>query len=149
MQVYLLKDLPGKGKKGEIINVNDGYGRNFIIKNKIGALADNSVRSQVQSKGESQAYHTEQDIKAIKETIARLSATSVTIQMPAGQGGKLFGSITTAEIAAHLEGFSIDKKNILFTEPIKVAGTYKIKVKFPHSLEGFFTLIVEAKASKH
>ena len=142
MQVYLLKDLPGKGKKGDIINVNDGYARNFIIKNKIGTAVDNSILNKVESQKQSQSFHLEQEIKAIKEQAARLSQTTVTIQVAAGQGGKIFGSVTSAEIAAKVD---LDKKNIMLPEPIKALGAYKIKTKFAHGIEGAINLIVEAK----
>ena len=142
MQVYLLKDLPGKGKAGDIINVNDGYGRNFIIKNKIGTMVDNAVLNKVQSLKESQSFHTQQEIAKIKESIKKLEETTVTIQLASGQGGKLFGSVTSADIS---EKINIDKKQIVLAEPIKAVGAYKIKVKFAHGLEGAFNLKVEAK----
>lgn len=142
MQVYLLKDLAGKGKKGEIISVSDGYAKNFIIKNKIGTVVDSGVLSKVNAAKQSNQFHTEQEIKALKETVAKLADTTVTIQVPAGQGGKLFGAVTAADLAGRVE---IDKKNIHLPEPIKAIGSYKIKVKFAHGIDGAFNLIVEAK----
>ena len=147
MQVYLLKDLPGKGKKGDIINVNDGYGRNYIIKNKIGTTVDNSVLNKIQAQKTSEAYHTDQEIKAIKAVVARLGETAVKIEVPVGTGGKMFGSVTAADLAARLtaSGFEIDKKQLLLAEPIKTVGSYRIKVKFAHSIDGVFNLKVEEK----
>ena len=142
MQVYLLKDLPGKGKKGDIINVNDGYGRNFIIKNKIGTMVDNSVLARVQAQKSSEAFHNAEEIKALKEKVAEIEKTVVTIAVSAGVSGKLFGAVTASDIASKL---GIDKKNIHLPEPIKAVGSYKIKVKFSHSIEGAFSLVVEAK----
>ena len=144
MQVYLLKDLPGKGKAGEIINVNDGYGRNFIIRNGIGKAVDNSIRTQVAARQSSGEFHKAQEIEEIKGVIARLALAKVVIAVKVGANGKLFGSVTSNEIAAELSraGFVVDKKNIVLGEPVKSIGSYKIKVKFNHSLEGFFTLEV-------
>jgi len=147
MRIYLLKDLPGKGKKGDIIDVNDGYGRNFVIKNKYGQIVDNSILAKIESQKSAKNFHTGEDIKRIKDVIGRLEKITVSINAPMGANGKMFGSITSTDIASGLskEGFDIDKRNIVLTEPIKNSGSYKIKVKFSHSLEGSFNLLVEAK----
>ena len=136
MQIFLIKDLPGKGKKGEIINVNDGYGKNFLIKNGIGRAVDNSVRSCVQAKQDSQAYHKAEEVAAIKELCKKLENANIRLAVKVGENGKLFGSVTGQEIANELnrQGFKIDKKNLVF-EPIKSIGTYKIKIKFAYSIE--------------
>ena len=142
MQVYLLKDLAGKGKKGEIINVNDGYGHNYIIKNNIGTIVDNNILNKVAGQKASQAYHTEREIKAMKEQVAKIEKDMVTIAAPMGTSGKLFGAVTTADIARKV---GIDKKHIILPEPIKAVGTYKVKVRFSHGIEGAINLIVEGK----
>jgi len=149
MQIYLIKDLPGKGKAGEIITVNDGYGRNFVIKNGFGRIVDNAVLSQVKAKQDSNAFHRAEEIAAIKDTIARLEETTVKISVKAGSNGKMFGSVTGQEIAAELGkiGFNIEKKNLVF-ETIKEIGSYKVKVKFNHGLVGNFDLeVVNANAN--
>ena len=143
MQVYLLKDLPGKGRAGEIINVNDGYGRNFIIKNGVGRAVDNAVLTHVRAQKESSAFHKGEEVGAIKAVIARLGDAKVTIPARIGGGGKMFGTITSVEIAAALGklGILVDKKNLVF-DTIKEAGEYIIKVKFNHGLSGKFILEV-------
>jgi len=145
MQVYLLKDLPGKGKAGEIINVNDGYGKNFIIKNKIGTAVDKSVLARVKEKNDSDSFRIAEEKKEIQAIIAELKGTHIKITAKVGDGGKMFGSITSAEIATALseKGFNIDKRNIALSEPIKVVGTYNIKVKFTYTMEGEFKLTIE------
>ena len=145
MQIYLLKDLKGKGKAGEIISVNDGFGRNYIIKNGIGKAVDNSVRTQVQAKADSDAFHKKTEIEAIKGIIQRLGSADVEISVKIGANGKLFGSVTSLEISVQLKslGFDVDKKSIVLIEPIRAVGTYKIKVKFNHGLEGYFNLTVK------
>jgi len=137
VQIFLLKDLPGKGKKGEIINVNDGYGKNFLIKNGIGKPVDNSVRTQVEARTQSTAFHKAEEIAAIKELCKKLENARVKLAVKVGENGKMFGSVTGQEIAHELDkqGYNkVDKKNLVF-DPIKGLGTYKIKVKFAYSLE--------------
>jgi len=144
MQVYLTKDLPGKGKAGEIINVNDGYGRNFVLKNGYGRVVDNAIKTQVQASKESNAFHKGEEIKAIKEIIEKLKTITVSIDAKVGAGGKMFGGITGHEIAEGLlkQGITVDRKNLVF-EQIKTVGEYIIKVKFNHCLSGEFKLLVK------
>ena len=139
MQVYLLKDVPGKGKAGEVITVNDGYGRNFLVKQGMARVADSGVLSSVKAKADSQSFHKEQEIQAIKDVIKRLETAVVALSVKKGANGKVFGSITGEQIAAGLKalGFDIDKKNLVF-DTIKDVGEYKIKVKFNHGLSGGF-----------
>jgi len=141
MQIYLLKDLPGKGRAGEIINVNDGYGRNFLIKNKIGKAADNAIRAEVKSRQDSETFHKQEDIKATRDLAAKLEAQTVIVRASVGANGKMFGSVTSAEIAAQL---GIDKKFVHLPEPIKSTGTYKIKCKFAYGIEASVNLEVTA-----
>jgi len=144
MKVYLIKDLPGKGKKGDIIDVNDGYGKNFVIKNKYGTVVDNNVLSKIASQKAAGDFHKAEEIKAIKEVIAKLAEVEVRFSVPVGETGKMFGSVTSTEIAEKLTEFKIDKKNIVM-DPIKTVGVYKVRIKFPHQLEGSVKVIVEAK----
>jgi len=141
MQVYLLKDLPGKGKKGEIISVNDGYGRNFIIKNKVGTVVDAAVLNQVKARQESENFRKQEEIKAAKALAAKLEATPVIVKVKLGEGGKMFGSVTSAEIATQL---GIDKKFIQLAEPIKAVGTYKVKCKLSHGIDAVINVEVTA-----
>ena len=144
MQIFLIRDLPGKGKSGEIITVNDGYARNFVIKNGFGKPVDNATLAHVKEKQASDAFRKATEITAIKETIAKLEKTVVKLTAKVGTTGKLFGSVTGQEVAVELGklGFNVDKKNLVM-EPIKELGSYKIKVKFNHSLTGHFTLEVK------
>lgn len=141
MQVFLLKDLPGKGKKGEIINVNDGYGHNYIIKNGIGKAVDAATLNQVKAKQVSDSFHKQEEIKATRALAEKLEAGSVVVKVAVGANGKMFGSVTSAEIAAQL---GIDKRFVQLVEPIKTVGTYKIKCKLPHGIEA--SVNVEVKA---
>ena len=147
MQVFLLKDVPGKGSRGEIINVNDGYGKNYLIKNGLGKPVDNAVLSQVNSQKQSQDFHRQQEVDDLKDICKRLESVTLTLTCKIGAGGKMFGGVTGAEISESLkkQGFDIDKKNLVF-EPIKSIGEYIVKVKFNYGLISKFTLqIVEGK----
>lgn len=141
MQIYLLKDLPGKGRAGEIINVNDGYGHNFLIKNKIGTAVDNAILARVKSQRESETFHKQEDIKATRELAEKLEGKMVVLRASVGANGKMFGSVTNAEIAASL---GIDKKFVHLTEPIKSVGTYTIKCKLSYGIEANVNVEVTA-----
>jgi len=147
MKIILTEDVKGHGKKGAIIEVKDGFGKNYLIKNGLGRTVDNAILSNVQAREKSQDFHKQQEINQIKETIVQLQSTTVTVNCKVGAGGKMFGGITGAEIAGLLksEGFDIDKKSLVF-DAIKEIGEYKIKYKFNHGLIGQFTLkVMEGK----
>lgn len=145
MQIYLLKDLKGHGKAGDIVNLHEGYAKNFVLKNKIGKVVDNAVLSDIKAKNDSVNFKNQTEIAAIKELIAKLKNTTVTLRGKVGANGKLFGSITTAEVADALaeQGIAIDKRHIEFNAPIKATGTYNVNIKFNHNLSGAVTLMVE------
>ncbi|MCL2587384.1 MAG: 50S ribosomal protein L9 [Firmicutes bacterium] len=145
MQIYLLKDLPGKGKAGDIINVNDGYGKNYLVKNKIGQIVTPEILSKVRAKNESDSFHLNEQKAAISAVIKRLGETIIYVTAKVGDG-KLFGAVTGNEIAKALNaaGFEIEKKNIALPEPIKALGEYKLVVHFPHGMRGEFKLHVIA-----
>lgn len=150
MQIYLLKDLKGHGKAGDIVNLNDGYARNFVIKNKIGKPVDNAVLSEIKAKADSAAFKNQTEIAAIKAQIEQLKQTPVTLHCKVGANQKLFGSITGAEISAALaeRGVIVDKRLISITEPIKTTGTYNVTVKYNHQLTGAITVHVEELNAK-
>ena len=145
MQIYLIKDLKGHGKAGEIVNLNDGYAKNFVIKNKIGKPVDNAVLSEMKAKADSASFKSQTEIAAIKEQIEKLKQTPVTIYGKVGTNQKLFGSITATEIADALaaKGITLDKRLIVIPEPIKATGSYNITIKYNHQLTGNLTVNVE------
>lgn len=148
MQVYLLKDLPGKGKAGEIINVNDGYGRNFVLRNGIGRVADNSIVTQVNSKKQSSDFHRQEEIAAIKKICERVKDVHIAVSVKVGTNGRMFGAVTGQEIAAELKKFDldVDKKNLVVPQ-IKEPGSYSVRVKFNYGLTADFTLEVNGNAN--
>ena len=134
MKVILLADVKGQGKKNDIINVNDGYGKNFLIKNGLAAPATiDAVNKAEAFKAKEARIREEQRQKALADA-KKLSSVVVNITANHGEQGRIFGSITSKEIAEQLvaQGYEVDKKNIVLKEPIKTVGKYTLSVKlFP------------------
>ena len=132
MQVILLQDVNKLGKKGDVVKVNDGYARNFILPKKLGLeateknLKDLAIQKAEEEKRQQEIY--EEAVALGKE----LESKKVTLQIKGGEGGKTFGSITAKEISQGLKdqtGIEIDKKKLVLADAIKTAGTFKVGVK--------------------
>ena len=132
MKVILLKDVKATGKAGEIIEVADGYARNCIIKKGLGEEATPVKINSLNIKNKSIEFHKNEEIKALKEQAKNLNGKKVTLKIKCGENGKIFGSVTSKEIAESLLelGFTVDKKKVLLKDPIKNLGTYTVEVKF-------------------
>ena len=131
MKVYLLQDVKGKGKKGDIINVSDGYARNFLFPKKMAVEVNAKVLSEKKTKDESLAYHKEQELLAANEIAERLKGKFVELKAKSGADGRLFGSITAKEIANAVNmqyNVNIDKRKIEAPQ-IKTFGKFDFKVK--------------------
>ena len=131
MEVIFLKDVKGSGKKGEIKNVSDGYAKNFLIKNGLAIVASAGAKGEVKGKNEAKQYHYEQDKIKSQEQATQMQKQSVTIPVKVGENGKIFGSITSKEIAdAYAKlGFEFDKRKVVLNEPIRTLGTYLVDIK--------------------
>ena len=132
MKVILLEDVKALGKKGQIVDVNDGYARNFIFKKKLGLEATptnlNNLKLQ-KANDEKIAKEILEKAKAFGEELAKLT---VVVKMKGGEGGRVFGSVSSKEIAEEAKkqhGVEIDKKKIVMEEPIKSFGAYELNVK--------------------
>ena len=145
MKVILLQDVKAQGKKGEMITVSDGYARNFLLPRKLAveATADNLNTMKLQEKAKKAKEAAE---KAEAEaTAAKLKEITVTISAKAGNGGKIFGSITTKEIAEQLKaqhGIDLPKAKLVLADPIKAFGGYEIKAKLGYEVTGAFKVMV-------
>lgn len=131
MKVVLLADVKGHGKKGELCNVSDGYARNFLFPKKLAIEADNTALNELKNREEAAAHHKKQEIEAAKATAAKLEGKTVTIIAKAGTAGRLFGSVTSKEIAAEIKkslGIEIDKKKMTAPD-IKNFGEYTAEIK--------------------
>jgi large subunit ribosomal protein L9 len=131
MKVILLADVKGKGKKGELCNVSDGYARNFLFPKKLAVVADNTAMNEFNNKQAAAAHHKQEEIDAAKATAKLLEGKTVCISAKAGSNGKLFGSVTSKEIAAEIGktlGVQIDKKKMSVAD-IKNFGEYTAEIK--------------------
>ena len=132
MKIILLKDVKGTGKAGEIKEVSDGYARNCLIKKGLAEEATSVKINSLNIKKDAQDFHKKEEIKALKEQANKLNGEKVTVKIKCGENGKIFGSVTSKEIAESLssKGFSVDKKKILLKDGIKSLGAYSVEVKF-------------------
>ena len=132
MKVILLKDVKAQGKKGDVIDVNDGFAKNFLIKQGLAQPATTDSINSLNIKKDAQDFHKKEEIKALKEQASKLNGEKITVKIKCGENGKIFGSVTSKEIADSLaeQGFSVDKKKILLKDGIKSLGEYQVDVKF-------------------
>ena len=138
MKIILLQDVKGQGKKGELIDVNEGYARNFLIKKGLAEAATATKINELNQKKSSQEFHKQEEIKAMKALSEEIKGKNFTVEIKVGQTGKVFGSVTAADISASLQkaGYDIDKKKILLDSPIKLVGDYAVDIRL---LEGITT----------
>lgn len=144
MKVVLLADVKGHGKKGELCNVSDGYARNFLFPKKLAVEADNAALNELKNREESAAHHKSEEIKAANETAAKLEGKTVVIKAKAGSGGRLFGSVTSKEIAQQIKnelGIEIDKKKMTVPD-IKNFGEYTAEIKLYQGISAKLTVKV-------
>ena len=132
MKVVLLQDVKGQGKKDEVINVSDGYARNFLFPKKLAVEADAKILNDIKNKEAARLRKIELEKAAARETAAQLQALVVKIKIQQGNDGKFYGSVTTKDIAEALlaqHKIEIDKRKIVMQNPIKAYGTYTVDVK--------------------
>ncbi len=132
MKVILLEDVKSLGKKGELVNVNDGYARNFLLKTGKGAEANNKNLNDLKLKKANADKIAKENLEAAKALGDKLKEGQVELLIKTGEGGKVFGSVSSKEIAAAAEeqlGLKIDKKKIQLKEQIKSLGVHHVPVK--------------------
>ena len=132
MKVILLCDVKGQGKKDQIVEVSDGYARNFLFPKKLAVEADARIMSESRSKEESKQFRLREEKAAAQALAAKLGQLSVKITASSGADGRLYGSVTTKDIAEALakqHKIDIDKRKLVLNETIKAYGTYNVEVK--------------------
>ena len=132
MKVILLQDVKSLGKKGDLVEVNAGYARNFILPKKLGIEATNKNINDLKLQKAHQDKVAAQQLADAQELAADIEKKSMEVQMKVGEGGKTFGAISTKEIAAAAKdqlGLELDKKKISVDEPIKSLGVHNVKIK--------------------
>lgn len=144
MKVVLLQDVKGKGKKGELCSVSDGYARNFLFPKKLAVEADNAALNELKNREEAIAHHKKEELDQAKEIAAKLDGKTVSITAKAGAGGKLFGSVTSKEIAAEIKnslGIEVDRKKMNVAD-IKNFGEYTAEIKLHQGVSAKITVKV-------
>lgn len=131
MKVLLLQDVKAQGKKGDIIEVSDGYAKNFLIKKKMAIQATNQVINETNQKKASEQRKLEIEKQEAIKLAERLNGNTIVVEIACGENGKMFGSVTGKEISESLlkSGYDIDKKKINIKEPIKTFGVFSVEVK--------------------
>lgn len=148
MEVVLLEDVKALGKKGQIVKVNDGYARNFILPKKLGIEATAKNLNDLKLQKANADKIAAQQLSDAKELAAKIEKTAVTVSIKAGAGGKAFGSVSGKEIAGAVSsqlGLEIDKKKLVLPEPIKTLGTHEVPVKLHREVTAKLSVkVVEA-----
>ena len=144
MKVLLKQDVKGQGKAGQVVNVSDGYARNFLFPRQLAVPADAQVMNEVRSKKESAEYHARVEKEAAMSAAANLKDKTVKISAKAGSAGRLFGAVTTKEVADALDkqfGIKVDKRKITMDD-IKAYGSYTAEVKLHTGVVAQVTVMV-------
>ncbi len=145
MKVILTQDVKSQGKKGQLINVSDGYARNFLFPKGLAVEADSKAMNELKAKDAAEKHRIEVEKAAANELKAKLSTLVVKIQNAAGADGRLYGSVTSKDIAEKLEaqhGITIDKRKIQLNDPIKTFGQHEIDVKLYPEISGKINVVV-------
>lgn len=132
MKIILVQDVKSLGKKGDIVEVNEGYARNFILPKKLGLEASNANLNNLKLQKANEEKVARQQLEDAQEFAKKLEQLEVVAEMKAGEGGKTFGSVSSKEIAQAAKeqhGVELDKKKLLLPEPIKSFGVYEVSVK--------------------
>ena len=139
MKVILLQDVKSLGKKGEIVNVSDGYARNFVLPKKLGVEANTSNMNDLKLQKANEDKVAQEQLEAARELAALLETKEVVLKMKSGEGGRAFGSVSSKEIAAAAKtqcGLELDKKKIQLPEAIKALGIYEVNVRLHTKVTG-------------
>ena len=144
MKVILKEDVKGQGKKGQLVNVSDGYARNFLLPRGLAMEADAQAMNDLKNKEEAARHRLEMEKKNAEETARLLTGKTLKLSAKAGQGGRLFGSVTTKEAAEELRrqfGVEVDKRKIEMAD-IKAFGSYEAVIKLAQGITASMTVMV-------
>lgn len=132
MKVILTQDVKGSGKKGDVVNVSDGYANNFLLKKGMAVPANEDNMNILKNKKSSEEHKKAEELKAAQEIAAKINEKTVTLKKKAGDGGRLFGAVTAIDIGDAIKsatGIEIDKRKIVVKDAIKNIGKYEIEIK--------------------
>ncbi|MBE6615394.1 MAG: 50S ribosomal protein L9 [Ruminococcaceae bacterium] len=145
MKVVLLQDVKGQGKKDQIVDVSDGYARNFLLPKKLAAIADAAVMNDIKNKEAAKAHKIEVEKKEARDLAEKLQSLTVKLKIQGGADGRVYGSVTTKDIAEAMKEqhkIDIDKRKIVLDAPIKNYGAYTLDVKLYPEIGGKINLVV-------
>lgn len=145
MKVVLLADVKSQGKKGQVIDVSEGYAKNFLFPKKLAVAASNQILTEIKGKEDARLHNIELEKKAARETAEKLSSVTVRITTKAGTDGRTYGSVTAKDVAEALEAqhkIKVDRRKITLDNPIKAFGTYILDVKLYADISGKITVSV-------
>lgn len=148
MKVILLADVKGKGKRDQVIEVPDGYARNYLFAKKLAIAADNKALNELRGREASKQHKHNVEKAVAEETAKRLETVVLVLRRKAGVDNKLYGAVTTKEITQQLKqeyNLEVDKKKLSMESPIKTFGTYKIKAKLFNDIQATITIQVVAE----
>lgn len=146
MQVILLEDVKSLGKKGELVNINDGYARNYVLPKKLGLEANAKNLNDLKLQKARDMKLAAEELQAAKDFAVKIEEKPVKLAIKTGEGGKTFGAVSTKEIAAAVKeqlGFEVDKKKMKLDESIKTVGTHIVAVKLHKEVTAKLTVVVE------
>lgn len=146
MKVILLEDVKSLGKKGEVVNVNDGYARNFVLPKKLGVEATGKNMNDLKLQKANEEKVAKEHLEAAQAFAKEMENDHVVVSIKAGEGGRTFGSVSSKEIATAFKeqcGKEIDKKKIILPEPIKSFGVYEVAVKLHPKVTGTLKVKVQ------
>ena len=146
MKVILLQDVKGKGKKGQMIEVSDGYARNFMLPRKLAVEATADAINTMKMNDKATAERIAREKAEALDISKKLRAMTLTVKAKGGGAGRLFGSVTNQEIADALEkngGIKLDKRKIVIADPIKAVGTYTVTCKLGYEISAPLTVKIE------
>jgi len=145
MKVILLADVKGQGKKNDVIEVSDGYGKNFLIPRKLAKVADAQSLNDVKTQESARLYRIETEKKEAKALAEKLTTIVVKVPASSGADGRLYGSVTSKDIVEKLQAdhkIAIDKRKVVLSEPIKAYGKYEVEVKLYPEVSGKINVLV-------
>lgn len=149
MKVVLLQDVKGSGKKGELVNVSDGYARNYLLPKKLAKEANTQAMNELKNAEQAKQYKIDTEKASANQAKAKLDGATVKIYAKAGQAGKLFGSVTAKEISEEIKNqlkVTVDKRKVSLDLDIKAFGTYQCTVKLYTGVTAAVNVVVAEKA---
>ncbi len=147
MKVILKQDVKGLGKKEQMVEASDGYARNFLLPRGLAVEATSSNVNIMKTKKEAEAQKKDREVAQAKELAKKIKDITVTLKVKAGENGKLFGSITSKDVAEALKSqqkLDIDKKKLIMPDSLKAVGTFEVEVKLYPEINSKFTVKIES-----